>query len=163
MLDETSLDTPINAADQHSLSSMSHRPDLSSYSRHIVFFSGGKDSLAAVLHLLELGVDRSRIELHHHSVDGGPNEPRFMDWPVTEAYCRAFAKAFGLPLLLSWKEGGFKREMHRFDAPTAPIHFHLGDGSLRSVGGEGPRNTRGLFPQVTNQPREAPAFRRGEG
>ncbi|WP_431217072.1 hypothetical protein ACQ86N_22505 [Puia sp. P3] len=36
----------------------------------IVAFSGGKDSIAMVLYLLEQGVDRRRIHLHHHDVDG---------------------------------------------------------------------------------------------
>lgn len=57
-------------------------PDLESYDRIIVAFSGGKDSLATFLHLLDAGVDRNRIELWHHLVDGrGRN---FMDWPITE-------------------------------------------------------------------------------
>ena len=43
--------------------------DLAVYDRILVAFSGGKDSLAALLHLLELGVDPARIELHHHDVD----------------------------------------------------------------------------------------------
>ena len=43
---------------------------LQSYDHFVVGFSGGKDSLAAVLHLLELGVPKERIELAHHLVDG---------------------------------------------------------------------------------------------
>lgn len=44
-------------------------PDLDSYSRIIVAFSGGKDSVACVLHLLDLGM-RDQLELWHHDVDG---------------------------------------------------------------------------------------------
>jgi tRNA(Ile)-lysidine synthase TilS/MesJ len=45
-------------------------PDLNSYDVIVVAFSGGKDSIACVLHLLELGGPRERIELWHHDVDG---------------------------------------------------------------------------------------------
>ena len=42
-------------------------PDLGAYRRFIVAFSGGKDSLAALLHLLSLGVPAHAIELPHRS------------------------------------------------------------------------------------------------
>ena len=45
-------------------------PDLQSYDHILVAFSGGKDSLACLLHLLDLGVPRTRIELWHHRIDG---------------------------------------------------------------------------------------------
>ncbi len=120
---------------------------LARYDRIIVAFSGGKDSLAALCRLMEAGADPCQIELHHHDVDG--RGPPFMDWPSTGAYCRAIAQAFGLPLLMSWKEGGFEREMLRLDAATAPIAFEMPDGSIRTVGGEGPTGTRLRFPQVS--------------
>ena len=53
-------------------------PVLGDYDRILVAFSGGKDSLACLLLLLEAGVPPSRIELHHHDVDG--DQP-FIDWP----------------------------------------------------------------------------------
>jgi 3'-phosphoadenosine 5'-phosphosulfate sulfotransferase (PAPS reductase)/FAD synthetase len=55
-------------------------PDLTSYDYYVVAFSGGKDSCSSLLHLIESGVDRSRIELFHHDVDG---KNPFFDWPVT--------------------------------------------------------------------------------
>lgn len=87
-------------------------PDLSLYDRFIVCMSAGKDSLACLLHLFEQGVDRSRIELHHHLVDGLEGS-ELMDWPVTKSYCEALAKALGLRLYFSWKTGGFEKEMLR--------------------------------------------------
>lgn len=49
------------------------RPDLGAYRRFVVAFSGGKDSLAALLALLSLGVLEHAIELHRQYVDGqGP-------------------------------------------------------------------------------------------
>lgn len=121
--------------------------DPSSYDVVIVAFSGGKDSLACLLHLLELGVPRAKLELWHHDVDGREGS-RLMDWPCTRAYCRAIAAAFGVPLFCSWKEGGFEREMLRQDAATARIAFETPDG-MRYAGGAGKPNTRLQFPQVS--------------
>ncbi len=80
------------------------QPDLQSYDLVLVATSGGKDSLAAMLALLEAGVPPSRMELHHHEVDG--RGPAFMDWPSTAGYCAAVAAAFGIPIYYSWREGG---------------------------------------------------------
>ncbi len=123
------------------------RPDLLSYDTIILAFSGGKDSVACLLSLIEAGVPPERIELCHHDVDG--QGPPFMDWPSTTAYCRAVARELGVPLYLSWKEGGFLREMLRDGQPTAPIRFETPSGAVGTVGGKGPRGTRLRFPQVT--------------
>ncbi|WP_346773602.1 hypothetical protein [Sphingomonas sp. ABOLF] len=120
-------------------------PDLRAYRRIVVAFSGGKDSLAALLHLLAIGVPAHAIELHHHDVDG--HGPSFMDWPCTPGYVRAIAAHLGLPLYFSWREGGFARELDRSAAPTAPIRFETPDG-IGIAGGNGPAGTRGIFPQT---------------
>src|SRR5437867_1935751 len=80
------------------------------YDHIIVAFSGGKDSTAAFLHLLEARMPQERIELWHHEVDGREGS-RLMDWPCTPAYCQEFASAFRVPVSFSWREGGFEREM----------------------------------------------------
>lgn len=121
--------------------------DIHSYEEHICLFSAGKDSVACVLHLLELGVPKEKIHLHHHLVDGPEND--LMDWPCTEAYCKAFAKALGLRISFSWRRGGFRAEMLRQNQPTAPSVIPLRDGSMVEVGGAGPCNTRMKFPQVS--------------
>lgn len=121
-------------------------PDLGAYRRFVVAFSAGKDSLAALLYLLDLGVPAYAIELHHHDVDG--QGPTFMDWPCTLGYARAIADHLGLALYVSWREGGFARELARADAPTAPIVFETPNG-IGGAGGNGPAGTRGLFPQTS--------------
>lgn len=122
-------------------------PDLLSYDRIVVFFSGGKDSVSCVLHLLELGVPASKIELHHHLVDGSPDEQILMDWPVTLAYCEAFAKHIGAPLQTSWREGGMRREMLRRDDRTSPVVFYKNGERFQIGGTHGPLGTRRKFPQ----------------
>lgn len=117
-----------------------------SYDRVIIAFSGGKDSLALLLLMLDMGVPRERIELHHHAVDGREGST-LMDWPVTEGYCEAIAKAFGVSLTYSWREGGIEHEMLRNGNPTGAVYIPDGDGHRR-VGGDGPPGIRLKFPQV---------------
>lgn len=128
--------------------------DLTQYDKVIVAFSGGKDSTAAFLSLLEQGVPIEKIELWHHDVDGRGS--LFMDWESTPSYCRAFAAAFGVPIYFSWKEGGFEREMNRENSLTAPICFEEpvegtpGLSIVRKIGGtRGKESTRRKFPQVS--------------
>lgn len=123
--------------------------DLLKYEEIIVFFSGGKDSVACVLYLLSLGVEPSRIELHHHAVDGKEGST-LMDWPVTSAYCQAFANAFGLRYVETWKVGGFEGELLRENAGTAPVAIPMPSGEYVRIGGERSKaNTRMKFPQVS--------------
>ena len=122
-------------------------PSLSDYSKIIVYFSGGKDSLACVLHLLELGVPRHKIELWHHLVDG--KGKRLMDWACTSAYCQAVADALGIPLFFSWKVGGFEGEMLRENALTQPTQFETPEGEIKQVGGtRGKPNIRRKYPMA---------------
>ncbi len=123
------------------------REQLESYHAIVVAFSGGKDSLACVLDLIDRGAPRDRIELWHHDVDGREGS-RLMDWPVTRDYCRRVAEALGVKLFFSWRVGGFEREMRRHDAATAPVAFETPDG-VRYAGGEGDPGTREKFPQVS--------------
>lgn len=122
--------------------------NIESYHRLIVALSGGKDSVALVLHLLDIGVPVEKMELWHHDVDGPDSE--LMDWPVTRAYCLAFADAMGIPIYFSWKVGGFEGEMLREDSLTMPCRFECPDGSVGQSGGKrGKKTTRLMFPQVS--------------
>ncbi len=123
--------------------------DLGSYDKIIVAFSGGKDSLACVLHLLDNGVPKEKIELWHHDVDGREGST-LMDWPITRSYCKAVAKALGIPIYFSWKSGGFEGEMLRENSLTAPTKFETPEEGIIQVGGtRGKQNTRCKFPQVS--------------
>lgn len=120
------------------------------YDKVIVSFSGGKDSTAALLHLLELGVPKKQIELWHQAVDGEyGNATRFMDWPVTEQYCRAVADALDVRIRFQWREGGFLGEMLRDATATGRVGFEVGRyRPPQFVGGKGPKGTRRKFPQM---------------
>lgn len=121
-------------------------PDLGSYDKILIGFSGGKDSIACVLAVLENGVPPEKIELHHHDIDG--DGASFMDWPITKDYCRKVAKALGVPIYFSWREGGFEREMLRDNQRTAAVVFEKPDGTVGRAGGtNGPLGTRRKFPQ----------------
>lgn len=124
-------------------------PDLDQYSRIVLFTSGGKDSLACLLHLIDLGADLSKVVLHHHKVDGAEGST-LMDWPCIDGYLEAFAKAFNLPLYFSWRKHGFEGEMLRENSGTQPVIFTRSDGTLVEMGGERSKpSTRRKFPQVS--------------
>jgi len=89
--------------------------DFDDYDLIAVQYSGGKDSTACLLMVLRLLADRpdlrERVEIWHQDVDG--NSDPFMDWPVTLPYTEAVAELFGLPLVVNYREGGFKGEILR--------------------------------------------------
>lgn len=127
---------------------MSTNIDILSYDKYIVSFSGGKDSTATFLFLLDHGVPLDRIELWHQEIDG--REKTFFDWEITPDYCRRFAEAFGVQIYFQWKEGGFYRELMRENSLTAPNCFELPDGRFEKVGGKrGKLSTRHKFPQCS--------------
>src|SRR5690606_8974951 len=94
-------------------------PDLESYQHVLLCCSGGKDSVASLLALIEAGVPLHKIELHHQCVDGQTST--LMDWPVSTSYVDKLGAAFGLPVIHSWREGGIEKEMNRSGDRTAPV------------------------------------------
>lgn len=123
-------------------------PDLFSYDRFIVAMSG-KDSLACFLHLIEQGIPLSLIEFAHHLPDGREGSTLF-DWPVTESYERALAEAFGVPIYMSWRQGGLEGELIKENDRSKPVHFEVPGGEVRTGGGiRGSISTRRRFPQQT--------------
>ena len=118
------------------------------YDLYVVAFSGGKDSLACLLHLLELGIPKSKIELWHHRIDGAESDLLF-DWICTDDYIKKIGEAMRIPVYFSWREGGLEKEMLRENTPTAAVYFETPDG-LRKSGGISPKlGTRLQFPQIS--------------
>ena len=118
--------------------------------RVIIAFSGGKDSIAMVLKALDMGIPKERIELWHHDIDGEGED--LFDWKCTKSYCNAFANAFGIPILYSYRKGGIVREIYKNNELSQPVFFQ------KEMGGEfftwAPKdnpenyNTRLKFPSV---------------
>ena len=94
---------------------------LEEYDLVVVLLSGGKDSIACYLKLLELGVPKEKIELWHHDIDGG-HPSRRMDWKCTANYVKAFAEAEGVRLRVSYRVNGFFGELYRIGA-SEPIEW----------------------------------------
>lgn len=106
-----------------------HLDPLESYDVVLALFSAGKDSVASVLNLIELGVPKEKIVLIHHDLDGGSDKR--VDWPLTKPYCKAFAEAIGIPSLrFSYREQGFFGELFRKGA-SHPVVFEDADGTLK--------------------------------
>ncbi len=119
---------------------------LEQYDRVIVSFSGGKDSVALVLHMLEQGVPKEKIEIWHQAIDGEPGSPTFMDWPVTDAYVRAFGEAMGIKVRYQWREGGMLQELLKRDAVSGGVGFETETGEKKRLESKSKPQTRGRWP-----------------
>ena len=119
----------------------------------IIAFSGGKDSVALVLRAIyEFKIPKNQIELWHHEVDGmGEN---VWDWQCTPSYCKAFAKAMGVPILFSYADGGITKEIYKENGFLQPVFFQEEqDGEFKRVdprGWESDRGTKRKFPAVNS-------------
>lgn len=94
---------------------------LEEYDLIVVLLSGGKDSVACLYKLLELGVPKEKIELWHHDIDGG-HPSRRMDWRCTQNYVKALAEAEGIRLRVSYRINGFFGELYRIGA-SEPVEW----------------------------------------
>ena len=103
--------------------------DLDSYDHVVVCMSGGKDSIACLLRLIEMDVDLARVETWHHDVDGNEGS-QLMDWLFMRDYNRKLAAAFGVPLYFSWLEGGFEGEMLKENGHSRPHKIETPDGLI---------------------------------
>lgn len=124
--------------------------DLDAYDHIVLCMSGGKDSIACLLTLLDRGVDKGKLELWHHDVDGREGSA-LMDWPFMAAYNRHLANTFNLPLYFSWLDGGFEAEMLKENSFSRPHRIETPDGLLtleRDTARAAPA-TRRKFPQVS--------------
>jgi 3'-phosphoadenosine 5'-phosphosulfate sulfotransferase (PAPS reductase)/FAD synthetase len=101
--------------------------DLSIYNKIILAISGGKDSLACLLALIEQGADLSKVELWHHDVDGREGST-LMDWTFMRDYNIKLAEHFDLPIYFSWLQGGFEGEMLKVDSFSQSHIIETPDG-----------------------------------
>ncbi|WHF58015.1 phosphoadenosine phosphosulfate reductase family protein (plasmid) [Shewanella xiamenensis] len=124
--------------------------DLNSYDRIIVCLSGGKDSIASLLKLIDKGVDLAKVELWHHEVDGRGTST-LMDWPFMVNYNIQLAAAFNLPIYFSWLDGGFEGEMLKDNSFSRPHFVETPDGLMKLERDikRAKLGTRLKFPQVS--------------
>lgn len=118
----------------------------------VIAFSGGKDSIACFLHLVfDWKIPLERIELWHHEIDGGGEQ--LFDWPCTISYCQAFADAFNVPLLFSYRGGGILREMYRTNETSQSVFYQdkVGGDYIELLSDQADRyhTTRRKFPAVS--------------
>jgi len=96
--------------------------ELSYYDKIILSTSGGKDSTAFTLFLLDNGAKPEQIEMWHQSIDGrGDTSHSFFDWPSTEGYVKKLADHLGINLSFQWREYGFFGEMFRINETTKDV------------------------------------------
>jgi 3'-phosphoadenosine 5'-phosphosulfate sulfotransferase (PAPS reductase)/FAD synthetase len=115
----------------------------------IIAFSGGKDSIYMVLfYLYVLHIPPDRIELWHHDVDGHGEE--LFDWKSTPEYCMAFARAFNLKLLFSYRKGGIVGRLLRNNEPLGDVFYQSEPGGEFHCAKSDPNklNTGGRWMQV---------------
>lgn len=120
--------------------------DLSFYDRVIVCMSGGKDSIASLLHLIEMGLDLSKVELWHNLVDGNEGNV-FMDWKFMDSYNKKLAEAFNLPIYNSWLKHGFEGEMLKNNSISHEYIVETPDGNIIIPRTRAKAGTRLRFPQ----------------
>lgn len=123
---------------------------LDEYDHILISESGGKDSMACLFYLLDLGVPPEKIELWHQSVDGGNNDlVEFMDWPITESYIEAVGQHFGIKTSFQWREGGIYNELMRKDSLTGDVYYCEDGKIIRLPTRNGKRNTRLRWPAMS--------------
>lgn len=122
--------------------------DLDAYDHIVVCLSGGKDSVACLLTLIEQGADMSKVELWHHLVDGNEGST-LMDWSFMDSYVKKFASAYNLPLYYSWLKGGIEGEMLKENAYSQPHIVETPEGiiTLERDTTRSQPGTRRRFPQ----------------
>jgi 3'-phosphoadenosine 5'-phosphosulfate sulfotransferase (PAPS reductase)/FAD synthetase len=120
--------------------------DLSTYDKIIVSTSGGKDSAACILYLLDIGIPKNKIVLWHQDIDGG--HP-FMDWPITKQYVTAFGQALGIKTEFQWRDQGFWGELMRENRKTNSVQYEH-EGFTHTLQARGcKKSTRRKFPAKT--------------
>lgn len=124
--------------------------DFAYYDNIIVSTSGGKDSLACTLLLMDYGVPAEKVWLWHQSIDGrNETEQPFFDWPSTEGYVTRLSEYLNMTLEFQWRAYGFYGEMFRNKRLTNDVYFTHSDSTIHLPTKSGKPNTRLKWPAKT--------------
>lgn len=124
--------------------------DFSYYDQIIVSYSGGKDSTACLMSIIDCGIPLNKVWLWHQCIDGqGDTCVKFFDWPSTEGYVTKLAEHLGVQLDFQWRDYGFYGEMTRQESLTNGVSFTRNGETtnLPTVGGK--LSTRMKWPAKT--------------
>lgn len=125
--------------------------DYAEYDHILLSISGGKDSVACLLMLLESGVSKDKIELVHQCIDGKLDTAHdFLDWPVTESYIEALAEHFGLKLSFQWRAQGFYGELLRRERLSNDIYYLENGKVVHLPTQKGKKSTRLMWPAMSS-------------
>lgn len=127
----------------------SFKPDFSNFDVVACQVSGGRDSVAMVLHILEMGCPPEKLLLMHQLVDGKEEEYTF-DWSCMTRYVQLFAQRFNLRLEFQWRRGGILREVLKQNELSQPVCFeHNGQITELPPSDRAKPNTRMKWPSKT--------------
>lgn len=123
---------------------------LESYDHIIISASAGKDSMACLFKLLDLGVPKEKIELWHQSVDGGGEHyTELMDWPVTESYLEAVGEHYGIKTAYQWRSNGIYGELLRKESLTGDVYYCENGKTIHLPTRNGKATTRLKWPAMS--------------
>lgn len=111
---------------------------LHEYTHIICNVSGGKDSVAQFLQMMDLVkegvIDKGKIEIWHQCIDGGGSDKvDFMDYPITEPYVQALGDYFGVPVYFMWRAQGFYGELTKENRPSNDIKYVNENGEIVTI------------------------------
>lgn len=123
---------------------------LEEYDHIIVSASAGKDSMACLFYLLDMGVPTEKIELWHQAADGrGEQHYDLMDWPVSESYLEAVGEHFGIKTAYQWRSQGIYGELLRKESLTGDIYYCENGQTIHLPTKNGKPSTRLKWPAMS--------------
>ncbi|WP_374724223.1 phosphoadenosine phosphosulfate reductase domain-containing protein [Calidifontibacillus erzurumensis] len=124
---------------------------LEEYDHILISLSSGKDSMACLLYLMEIGAPTEKMEICHQSVDGKEDtHAELMDWGTVESYAEAVGDLFGIPVSFQWRARGFYGELMRKDSLSGDVYY-LDNGKIHYLPTKnGKPNTRLKFPAMSS-------------
>lgn len=120
---------------------------LNGYDHVILNLSAGADSMGCLFHLMQAGLDLSKLEIWHQCVDGhGDTYREFWDWPCTESYIESVGEYFKIPVYYQWRGYGLHGELLRENRMSHDVYYQEGESVVRLKTTRAKISTRKKFP-----------------